>query len=42
MRAGGAGEGKASLHADVLVDPAAATLVLDGYDAVPTLLEISR
>jgi hypothetical protein len=38
----GAGEGKTSLSATVVVDPAANTLALDGYAAAPALLRISR
>lgn len=38
--AAGSGEGKASLMADVAIDAAAGTLVLDGYEAVPVLFEV--
>jgi len=38
----GVGEGKASLGAQVVVDAAAGTLALDGYDAAPTLLRVTR
>jgi len=38
----GVGEGKTSLTTNVVVDAAAQTLALDGYEAAPTLLEVSR
>ena len=38
----GGGEGKTSLSANVVVDPAAKTLALDGYAAAPVLLRIFR
>jgi hypothetical protein len=38
--AGGSGEGKASLMADVVIDAAASTLAIDGYDAAPVLFEV--
>ena len=38
----GAGEGKSSLSAAVIVDPAAPTLALDRFVAAPALLKVSR
>ena len=38
----GVGEGKASLTTNVVVDAAAKTLALDGYEAAPLLLKVSR
>ncbi len=38
----GAGEGKASPGAAVIVDAAAETLALEGYGAAPVLFEVSR
>jgi len=38
----GAGEGKASLSAAVVVDAAASTLALDRFAAAPTLLKVTR
>ena len=38
----GAGEGKSSLSAPVVVDAAASTLALDRYAAAPTLLKVTR
>jgi hypothetical protein len=38
----GVGEGKTSLAAAVVIDAAAQTLALDGYDAAPVLLKVTR
>jgi hypothetical protein len=38
----GAGEGKTSLAAGVVVDAAAQTLALDSYEAAPALLKVTR
>lgn len=38
----GVGEGKASLTTNVGLDAKAQTLVLDGYDAAPVLLKVTR
>ena len=38
----GVGEGKASLTTNVALDAKAQTLALDGYDAAPVLLKVSR
>ena len=38
----GAGEAKASLDANVVVDADAKTLALDGYASTPTLLKVTR
>ena len=38
----GVGEGKASLTANVALDANAQTLTLDGYDAAPVLLRVTR
>jgi hypothetical protein len=38
----GVGEGKTSLAAPVVVDTTAQTLALDGYDAAPALLKVTR
>jgi len=38
----GAGQGKASPWAGVVVDAAAKTLALDGYATAPVLLEVTR
>lgn len=38
----GAGEGKSSLSAPVVVDAAASTLALDRFAAAPTLLKVTR
>ena len=38
----GAGQGKASPAAAVIVDTAAETLALEGYGAAPVLFEVSR
>jgi hypothetical protein len=38
----GAGEGKTSLAAAVVVDTAAPTLALEGYDTAPVLLKVTR
>jgi hypothetical protein len=38
----GAGEAKTSLAAKVVVDAAASALVLDGYDAAPAALKVTR
>jgi hypothetical protein len=38
----GAGEGKTSLTSPVVVDAAARTLALDGYQAAPALLKVTR
>jgi hypothetical protein len=40
--AAGVGEAKASLTARIVVDAAAQTLALDGYEAAPGLLKVSR
>ena len=42
LDAAGAGKGKSSLSAAVIVDPAAPTLALDRFAAAPVLLEVSR
>ena len=42
LDAKGAGEGKTSLSANVVMDAAANTLALDGYAAAPTMLRITR
>jgi len=42
LDAAGAGEGKSSLSAAVIVDPAAPTLALDRFSAAPALLRVSR
>ena len=38
----GVGEGKASLTTNVGLDAKAQTLALDGYDAAPVLLKVTR
>jgi hypothetical protein len=38
----GAGEGKTSLTTPVVVDAAAQTLALGGYETAPVLLKVSR
>jgi len=38
----GVGEGKASLTTTVALDAKAQTLALDGYDAAPVLLKVTR
>jgi hypothetical protein len=38
----GIGEGKASLNAKAVIDAAAQTLALEGYDAAPVLLKVTR
>jgi hypothetical protein len=38
----GAGEGKSSLTTNVMVDAAAKTLALEGYDVTPVLLKVTR
>jgi hypothetical protein len=42
LDAKGTGEAKASLTSDVMVDGVAKTLALDGYDAAPVLLKVTR
>jgi hypothetical protein len=42
LDARGAGEGKTSSSANVVLDAAAKTLALDGYAAAPVLLKVSR
>jgi hypothetical protein len=42
LDAAGAGEGKSSLSAPVVVDAAASTLALDRFAAAPTLLKVTR
>jgi hypothetical protein len=42
LDAKGAGQAKASLTTSVVVDPDAKTLALDGYDAAPVLLKVTR
>jgi hypothetical protein len=38
----GVGDGKMSLDANIVVDSAAQTLALDGYQAAPALLKVTR
>ncbi len=42
LDATGAGEGKTSLSANVVMDAAANTLALDGYAAAPAMLKVTR
>jgi hypothetical protein len=42
VEAKGAGEGKTSLTANVVVDAAARTLALDSYTAAPVQLKVTR
>jgi len=42
LDAKGAGEGKTSLSANVVMDAAANTLALDGYAAAPAMLKVTR